>query len=86
MSIRWTGHNFGDMIAYFKGYKMKIIKLFDSSITHSDEMSDFLKQCQTILFWNVNIINPERALIPRHEKILTKRVEFYNVKDSMINI
>jgi hypothetical protein len=80
MSIRWAGHNFQDMIEYFKGYKMKFIKLYDSTITHSNEMSDFLKQSENILFWNVKILHPERALIPHNEKILTKRVEFVGVQ------
>ena len=59
---------------------MKLIKLFDSTITHSNEMSDFLKQSESILFWNVKILHPERALIPHNENILTKRVEFVAVK------
>ena len=86
MCIWWTGPNFQEMIEYFKGYKMKYIKLRDSSIMHTNEMREFLMQSESISFKKVLCLHPERTLNPSQEKILTKQVEYFEVSESIVNI
>jgi hypothetical protein len=86
MCIRWTGPNFQKMIGYFKGYKMKYIEIKQSSFKYSNEMSDFLRQSESFSLRWVNIMHKKRTLNPSQEKILTKRVEFMGLSESIANI
>jgi hypothetical protein len=43
-------------------------------------------QSESISFDNVKSLHPERILIPSQEKILTKKVTFENLSESIENI
>jgi hypothetical protein len=66
---------------------MKLIELKQSSITHTNEMREFLMQSESISFDKVKRLrNPNRARIPAKEKILTKRIVFENLCESIVNV